>query len=75
MPVKIDGWTVHASVTPERVLKACERHLTSLDDLGFCIACGEEAMGVEPDATEYECESCGELAVYGADELLIHMVI
>jgi len=38
---------------------------------GFCIACGEEAYGVEPDARGYECESCGEAKVYGAEELII----
>jgi hypothetical protein len=27
-------------------------------------------MGVEPDARNYECEACGERAVYGAQELL-----
>jgi predicted RNA-binding Zn-ribbon protein involved in translation (DUF1610 family) len=43
------------------------------DNLGFCIACGEEAYGVEPDARKYECESCGKKKVYGAEELLIMM--
>lgn len=38
---------------------------------GFCTACGERADGVEPDAHEYECESCGTRKVYGAGELLI----
>ena len=41
------------------------------DNIGFCIACGEEVYGVEPDARCYECESCGELKVYGAEELLL----
>ena len=41
------------------------------DNEGFCIACGEEAYGVEPDARKYECESCGKPKVYGAEELLI----
>jgi DNA-directed RNA polymerase subunit RPC12/RpoP len=39
--------------------------------VGFCVKCGEEASGVEPDARKYECESCGERGVYGAEELLI----
>jgi hypothetical protein len=43
------------------------------DNLGFCIACGDEAYGVEPDARNYECESCGKKKVYGAEELLIMM--
>lgn len=38
---------------------------------GFCLACGEEASGVEPDAREYKCESCGELRVFGAEQILI----
>jgi hypothetical protein len=36
---------------------------------GFCLACGEIADGVEPDAAKYECECCGEPKVYGAAEL------
>jgi len=38
---------------------------------GFCIACGAEAYGVEPDARKYECDECGENKVYGAMELLL----
>jgi hypothetical protein len=64
---------IHASITIERVIGACERELTSLDNPGFCIACGCEAEGCEPDARGYECEACGEAAVYGAEELLLRM--
>lgn len=39
--------------------------------MGGCLACGELADGVEPDAREYTCESCGEPKVYGAEELLL----
>jgi hypothetical protein len=38
---------------------------------GFCVACGESAYGVEPDARNYECESCGKNQVFGAEELLM----
>jgi hypothetical protein len=41
------------------------------DNVGFCMSCGECAYGVEPDAEEYECESCGEFKVYGAELILI----
>lgn len=41
------------------------------DNIGFCLACGEEAYGVEPDARRYECECCGERKVYGAEEVLM----
>ena len=62
---------LHASITVDRVAEAVERHMTTLDDPGFCTECGFEADGVEPDAENYECESCGEAAVQGADNLLI----
>jgi hypothetical protein len=39
--------------------------------MGFCISCGCEAYGVEPDARKYRCEECGDLAVYGAEELVL----
>lgn len=38
---------------------------------GFCLACGAEASGVEPDARRVRCESCSEPKVYGAEELML----
>lgn len=66
--------TIHPSITVERVCEAVERHGTSLDDPGFCTACGAEAQGVEPDAEDYECEGCGEPAVQGAENLLMRLM-
>jgi predicted amidophosphoribosyltransferase len=60
---------IHTAVTATRVEDAVQRRLTSLDNPGFCTSCGAEADGCEPDAEGYECEVCGEPAVYGADEL------
>jgi hypothetical protein len=60
---------IHPSITPERVMQLVEQDNNS----GLCLACGEEANGVEPDARKYECESCGEHKVYGAQELLFHI--
>lgn len=51
----------------KKIMAACE----SGDYVGFCRVCGAEAEGVEPDARQYECESCGAMAVYGAEELLL----
>jgi hypothetical protein len=51
-------------------LDAVMKAVAADDNLGFCIACGAEVCGVEPDARKYECESCGALKVYGAEELL-----
>lgn len=38
--------------------------------IGVCLSCGEEREMCEPDADNYHCESCGEDAVQGADNLL-----
>jgi len=56
-----------AKLTLEQILEAAEGD----EYIGFCLACGDEAYGVEPDARRYECESCGENKVYGAEELLM----
>jgi hypothetical protein len=40
-------------------------------DTGWCLACGTEAYGVEPDARQYPCESCDAHKVYGLEELLM----
>ena len=65
---------MHKSITLARIESAVKRRMATLDNPGFCIECGAEADGCEPDAREYECESCGEHAVFGADELFFELV-
>lgn len=62
---------IHPTITEKRVVAAVERGMTTLDNPGFCVACGEDADGCEPDAERYECEACGKRAVYGAEQLLL----
>jgi hypothetical protein len=62
---------MHPSITLDRICDAVERRMTTLDNPGLCVACGEEQGGCEPDARKYLCEHCGKRAVYGADELLL----
>lgn len=64
----------HPSITLAVLEDAVARRMTTLDNPGFCIACGVEAGGCEPDAQRYRCEACGARAVYGADELLIRVM-
>ena len=45
------------------------------DYAGFCLACGETAYNVEPDARRYVCESCRRPKVYGFEELLLMNLI
>ena len=74
MADRIDGWNVNPKVTQEAVIEAAEREMFGMDNPGFCLCCGVEVDGVEPDARRYECESCGAPAVYGAQELMLQMV-
>ena len=58
---------VHESVSYERVTALLDENPSA----GCCIACGRRAAAVKPEAVEHACDHCGELAVYGAEELLI----
>ena len=62
---------INSKITRRKLISATKRQMFGLDSPGFCVACGLEHEGIEPDAGKYKCESCGERAVYGAEELLI----
>lgn len=66
---------IHQSITVERVIGATVESMFGMDNPGFCLACGEDAMNVEPDARQYECECCGERKVYGAQEVLFMVLL
>jgi hypothetical protein len=55
------------------VLEIQESDIESLesDNAGLCLACGELAYGVEPDAMRYCCESCDEPRVYGFENAML----
>ena len=60
-----------SKISLDRLIDAVERSTFDLDMPGFCLACGEEVSGIEPDARRVVCESCGAPKVYGAEELLL----
>ena len=66
-----DQTDMHPSITVERVSEAVYRRMTTLGNPGFCLDCGADADGCEPDARHYRCEACGLLAMFGADEILL----
>ena len=52
------------------------RYTVSAEDafegtLGICLACGAINDGVEPDASDYECEHCHANEVMGIEDALI----
>jgi hypothetical protein len=62
---------IHEDITLDRIMHA----IACDDNLGFCTVCGAEQDGCEPDARGYRCDSCdAPAAVYGAEELLLHVV-
>lgn len=62
---------MHQSITRERVMSA----LKSKDYPGFCLTCGAEAEGCEPDAEYHECDSCGAPSVFGAEQVLLKLAL
>lgn len=62
---------MHRDVTLAAVSEALMRAEETLDNPGFCIICGAEHEGVDPDAHGDECEHCGKNGVYGAEELML----
>ena len=52
-------------------LSSIEDIIRSDNSTGFCLGCGAEQDGVEPDARKYVCEGCGAAKVYGAEQLLV----
>lgn len=70
MPSKTPKPTDSPVVTLEQVLAVIE---SGEDSAGFCVACGYQTDGVEPDARKYRCPACERQTVYGAEELLIRM--
>lgn len=55
---------------PIKITEESYRAMTE-ESGGYCLACGAEAYGIEPDARKYKCEECDKPFVYGAEELLM----
>ena len=62
-----EGTLERVGITLDEIVEA----VAADENRGWCLNCGAEAYGVEPDARRYRCESCQVKAVYGAEELLI----
>lgn len=58
-------------LTKARLLDALERANLGTDNPGFCLACGYEQDGCEPDMRKGRCDECGARKVFGAEEILM----
>lgn len=70
----IDRKLWHKSIMMDAVMASCRRRRSTLDDGGFCLGCGQECQGIEPDARGYKCEACGEKLVFGDEEILMELL-
>lgn len=62
----------HKSLTLAKISRAVQSTIFGLGNPGFCLVCGLEHEGVEPNARgSIECEACGGMFVYGAEEILL----
>jgi hypothetical protein len=69
--MEAQAFTAKSGVQRFRPVMSEEEYMGAQEDYGgFCVACGKEAYGVEPDARRYVCESCDQPFVYGYEELL-----
>jgi hypothetical protein len=58
-------------IVPVVSAEEMEQIMFGMDSPGWCLTCGEEVDGVEPDARRYHCECCDKRTVYGMEELLM----
>mgnify|MGYP001612032716 CR=1 FL=1 len=58
-------------VNVNALMVAIEENERTLSNWDFCLACGEQQDRCEPDARNYECDSCGVHEVHGAEEILL----
>lgn len=59
----------------DEVVAAAEESMFGMTDTGFCVECGAEVIHCDPDTHDARCETCGELGVFGATELLNYISI
>lgn len=59
-----------SNVSEDQLLELIESEMFGSDNPGICEACGNIQEGCEPDAQNYECDSCGLYSVFGAAEYL-----
>lgn len=65
---------IHESLTEDVIIEAVEATMFGTANIGFCIHCGCEADGCEPDMEKGFCAGCERREVYGAEQLMFMTV-
>jgi len=60
----------HKSLTDEFIMEA----RFDENNPGFCLICGEKTIGIDPDAKNYKCESCGAEQVFDLRWLMMEII-
>ena len=55
----------------DTVMELAKEQMFGMGNDGICLACHNVQGGSAPDSRNYECESCGERKVFGAEELVL----
>jgi len=64
--------TTRTPLAHRTIITTLESFRAHVEDYGgYCLACGAEAFGCEPDARGYRCDNCDADEVYGAEEALV----
>lgn len=66
---------IHKSVTLDRLIELARSNFADCTNIGVCLACGEDAPSVEPDAAKYKCDMCGANEVYGVEEVMMRGLV
>lgn len=69
-------YKAHNGATQFKPVMTAEFQRLAMDGTtGFCLACGHDQEGCEPDTKKDVCESCEAPKVYGLEQLIIMNLI
>ena len=60
---------------PEVTMIELESAIMDYEYNGICTECGAVQGGCEPDARNYRCECCDEMAVFGIEQAMIENLV
>ena len=59
------------NIPHDELIVALKENTSTLSNWGFCLSCGNQQDGCEPDARNYPCDECNTYQVFSAEEILM----